>query len=124
LPRGGGTDLTTRLVKTSKLRALAVTSLKRSLIFPELPPMAESGLPGYAVDNWYGIGTAAKTPRDVVARLHGAAVRALRIAELRERLRQDGAETVGNSTAEFTAIVRSDLERWRKQVREADIKPE
>jgi tripartite-type tricarboxylate transporter receptor subunit TctC len=112
------------LIKTGKLRALAVTSLKRSAIFPELPSMAESGLTGYAVDNWYGIGAPAKTQRDVVARLHGAAVRALQIAELRERLRQDGAEAVGNSTAEFTAIVRSDLERWRKQVREAGIKPE
>jgi len=86
--------------------------------------MAESGLPGYAVDNWYGIGTAAKTLRDVVARLHGAAVRALQIPELRERLRQDGAEAVGNSTAEFATIVRGDLERWRKQVCEAGIKPE
>lgn len=112
------------LVKTGKLRALAVTSLKRSAIFPELPPMAEGGLPGYAVDNWYGIGTAAKTPRDVVARLHSAAARALQIPELRDRLRQDGAEAVGNSTAEFTAIVRGDLERWRKQVREAGIKPQ
>ena len=112
------------LIKTGKLRALAVTSLKRSAILPELPSIAETGLTGYAVDNWYGIAAPAKTPREIVARLQGAAARALQIPELRERLRQDGADAVGNSTAEFTAIVRDDLERWRKQVREAGIKPE
>ncbi len=112
------------LIKAGKLRSLAVTSLKRSTLLPELPAMAESGLTGYAVDNWYGIGAPAKTPREVVARLNSAAVRALQMPELRERLRQDGADAVGNSTAEITAIARGDLERWRKQVRESGIKPE
>ena len=112
------------LIKAGKLRSLAVTSLRRSAVLPELPSIAETGLTGYSVDNWYGIGAPAKTPRDVVARLNSAAVRALQVAELRERLRQDGADSVGNSTAEFTAIVRGDLERWRKQVRDSGIKAE
>ncbi len=112
------------LIKAGKLRSIAVTSLKRSPMLPELPTIAETGLAGYSVDNWYGIGAPAKTPRDVVARLNSAAVRALQVAELRERLRQDGADSVGNSTAEFTAIVRGDLERWRKQVRDSGIKAE
>lgn len=112
------------LIKAGKLRSLAVTSLKRSTVLPELPTIAETGLTGYAVDNWYGIGAPAQTPRGVVARLNSAAVRALQMPELRERLRQDGADAVGNSTAEFTAIVRGDLERWRKQVRESGIKAE
>jgi tripartite-type tricarboxylate transporter receptor subunit TctC len=112
------------LIKSARLRALAVTSPKRSTVLPELPTMAETGLTGYAVDNWYGIAAPAKTPREVVARLHNVAARALQIAELRERLRQDGADAVGNSPAEFSAIVRDDLERWRKQVRVAGIKPE
>ena len=112
------------LIKTARLRALAVTSPKRSTVLPELPTMAETGLTGYAVDNWYGIAAPAKTPREVVARLHSVAVRALQIPELRERLRQDGADAVGNNTAEFSAIVRADLERWRKQVRDAGIRAE
>ncbi len=112
------------LIKAGRLRALAVTSPKRSAVLPDLPSIAETGLTGYAVDNWYGIGAPAKTPRETVSRLHGAAARALQIPELRERLRQDGADAVGNTTAEFTAIVRGDLERWRKQAREAGIKPE
>ncbi len=112
------------LIKAGKLRSIAVTSLKRSTVLPELPTIAETGLAGYSVDNWYGIGAPAKTPRDVVARLNSAAVRALQVPELRERLRQDGADSVANSTAEFTAIVRGDLERWRKQVRAAGIKAE
>jgi tripartite-type tricarboxylate transporter receptor subunit TctC len=111
-------------IKSGRMRALAVTSLKRAPFLPELPSIAESGLSGYAVDNWYGIAAPAKTPRDIVMRLHGVALRALNLPELRERLRQDGADAVGNSPEELAAMVRDDLARWRRQVREAGIKPE
>ena len=112
------------LIKSGRMRALAVTSLKRSALLPELPAVAESGMPGYAVDNWYAIAAPAKTPRDVVMRLHGFALRALALPELRERLRQDGADTVGNSPEVLTALVKEDSLRWRKQARDAGIKAE
>lgn len=111
-------------IKAGRMRALAVTAARRAAFLPELPSMAESGLPGYAVDNWYGIAAPAKTPREVVMRLHAAAVRALALPELRERLRGDGAETVGNTPEELAVIVRDDLARWRRQVKVAGIKPE
>lgn len=111
-------------IKAGRMRALAVTSAKRAASLPDLPSIAESGLPGYAVDNWYAMAAPAKTPRDVVMRLHGIAQRALNQAELRERLRQDGADAVGGSPEELAVLVRDDLARWRKQVREAGIKPQ
>lgn len=111
-------------IKAGRMRALAVTSAKRAAFMPELPSIAEAGLPGYVVDNWYGIAAPAKTPRDIVMRINGYALRALNAPELRERLRRDGAEAMGNSPETFAAIVRDDVARWQKQVREAGIKPD
>lgn len=111
-------------IKAGKVRALAVTSSKRSAIFPELPTIAETGLTGYVVDNWYGVAAPAKTPREVVMRLNSEIARALKAPEVRDRLRQDGSEAVGNGPDDMTAIVRKDLERWRKYVKEAGIKVE
>jgi tripartite-type tricarboxylate transporter receptor subunit TctC len=111
-------------IKAGRMRALAVTSARRAAFMPELPSVAEAGLPGYAVDNWYGITVPANTPRDIVIRLNGFALRALNAPELRERLRRDGAEAVGNSPEAFAAMVRDDVVRWQKQVRESGIKPE
>ena len=111
-------------IKSGKIRALAVTSSRRSPSFPEWPTIAESGFPGYVVDNWYGVAAPARTPLTVVTRLHAEVVRALKTPEVEERLRRDGSETVGNAPDELAAIVRSDLARWRKHVKEAGIKPE
>ena len=111
-------------IKSGKIRALAVTSIRRSPSFPEWPTIAESGFPGYVVDNWYGVAAPARTPLTVVTKLHADVVRALKTPEVEERLRRDGSETVGNAPGELAAIVRSDLARWRKYVKEAGIKPE
>jgi len=111
-------------IKSGKIRALAVTSIRRSPSFPEWPTIAESGFPGYVVDNWYGVAAPARTPRTVVTTLHAEVVRALRSPEVEERLRRDGSEPVGNAPEELAAIVRSDLQRWRKQVKDAGIRPE
>jgi tripartite-type tricarboxylate transporter receptor subunit TctC len=111
-------------IKTGKIRALAVTSTRRAPIFPELPTIAESGLKGYVVDNWYGVAVPARTPRVVITRLHSEIVRALKSPEVEDRLRKEGSEPVGNSPEELTAIVRDDLQRWRKHVKEAGIKLE
>lgn len=111
-------------IKSGKLRPLAVTSTRRSQSFPELPTLAESGLPGYVVDNWYAVAAPAKTPRAIVAKLHAGLLRALKSPEVDQRLRADGSEPVGNTPEEISAIVQSDVQRWRKYVREAGIKAE
>lgn len=111
-------------IKTGKIRALAVTSTRRSPALPELPTVAETGLTGYVVDNWYGVAAPARMPRAVVTKLHAEVIRALKSADVTGRLRKDGSDAVGNSPEEFAAIVRNDLQRWRKQVKEAGIKAE
>jgi tripartite-type tricarboxylate transporter receptor subunit TctC len=111
-------------VKAGRLRALAVTSSERSRAHPELPTIAESGVRGYVVDNWYGVAAPAKTPPALVTKLNEIIIRALKTPELTERLRRDGAEPAPTTPAAFTATVRGDLERWRKQVKESGIKPE
>ena len=76
------------------------------------------------MDNWYGVAAPARTPAAVVTKLHAEVVRALKSPDVEERLRRDGSEPVGNAPDELAAIVRSDLQRWRKHVKEAGIKVE
>lgn len=111
-------------IKSGKLTAIAVSATRRSQVFPDVPTIAESGYPGYVVDNWYGVAAPAKTPPAIVAKLHAEIVRALRTPAIEQRLRADGSEPGGNSPDEVTAIVRNDLQRWRKIVKDAGIKPE
>ncbi len=115
---------TTPHVKAGRLRALAVTSRERSRAQPELPTVAEAGVPGYVVDNWYGVAAPAKTPAPIIAKLNDLIARAMKTPELAERLRRDGSEPVSTTPAAFTATVRGDLERWRKEVKQSGIKPE
>lgn len=111
-------------IKSGKLNAIAVSSARRAAIFPDLPTIAESGFPGYAVDNWYGVGVPAKTPPAVVARLHAEIARALKSPAVEQRLRADGSEPSGISPAEIAAIVRDDMQRWRKIVKQQGIRAE
>jgi tripartite-type tricarboxylate transporter receptor subunit TctC len=111
-------------IKSGKLRALAVTSAKRSEALPEVPTVAESGLPGYDSTQWYGVLAPAGTPREIVARLHDGIVRALRDPEVGRRLAADGAEPVGSNPEEFAAFIRSESEKWSKVAKAAGIKPE
>jgi len=111
-------------IKSGRLRALAVTSAKRSVALPDVPTVAEAGLPGYDSTQWYGVLAPAGTPRDVVARLHDGIVHALRDAEVGKRLAADGAEPVGSSPEEFAAFIRSESEKWAKVASAAGIKPE
>jgi tripartite-type tricarboxylate transporter receptor subunit TctC len=111
-------------IKSGKLRALAVTSGKRSRALPEIPTVAEAGLAGYDSTQWYGVLAPAGTPREIVARLHAEIVRALRDPEVGKRLEADGAEAVGSSPEEFSAFIRSETEKWAKVARAAGIKPE
>ncbi len=109
-------------VKSGRLRALAVSSLRRSITAPDLPTVAESGLPGFEYIGWYAVLAPAETPASIVARLYSEFVKILQSPNLRERLLADGAETVGNTPAEFAAFLKTDLARWSKIIRQAGAK--
>ena len=109
-------------VKAGRLKAIAVTSTKRSPTTPELPTVAEAALPGFDVTVWFSVLAPANTPRDIVARLNGEIVKALKAPDMRERLSQQGAEPVGNTPEEFSAVIKRDLAKWSKLVKDANIR--
>lgn len=113
---------TQALLKGGRLRALAVTSARRASSLPDAPTVAESGLPGFEVLNWFGVTAPAKLPVPLLATLNSAFARALQHADTREKLTAEGSELVGNSSAEFTAFLKSDLAKWAKVVKEAGIR--
>ncbi len=111
-----------QMVRTGKLRALAVTGPSRSPAAPELPTVAESGYPGYVVISWQGLFAPAGTPAPVVARLNEAVRTVLRDKELQQQLARDGIDTAGSTPAELSAFVKSEIARWAKIVRESGAK--
>ena len=112
------------LVRDGRLRALAITSSKRSALVPELPTMQEAGVPGYEMIGWNGIFAPKGTPPAIVTRLNEELVKVLRAPETREQFAKLGAEAVGNDPVEFAAFVRSESARWLKIIRDKGIKPE
>lgn len=111
-------------VKSGKLRALGVSSAKRSSSLPDVPTFVESGLADFIVDSWVGILAPAKTPRAIVDRLNKETVAALAEPSIRERYSVLGIEPVGNTPEQFAAQIRDDLARWEKVVKQAGIKLE
>jgi len=111
-------------VRAGKLRALATTGPKRTPVAPEIPTVAESGVPGYEVTTFYGVSAPAKTPRPIIDRLHGEIVRALNTAELRERLQGLGADPVGNTPEQYTAFMQNEILKWGTVIKAAGIKGE
>ena len=111
-------------VKGGRLRALAVSTARRSTIVPEVPTIAESGVPGYDYSTWYGLLAPAHTPQPVIAKLHAEVVRLIQKPEMNTMLRQAGIEPVGNSPQEFSAIVKTEVARWIKVVDAAGIRAE
>ena len=109
-------------IKAGKLRALAVTGTQRSKLLPELPTIAEGGLPGYAASGWYGFVVPAAVPKDVVARLAADITRILRMPDVVERLSGQGAEPVGGTAEQFGAFIRSEIEKWTGLVKTANMK--
>jgi tripartite-type tricarboxylate transporter receptor subunit TctC len=107
-----------------KLRALAVTDSKRTELMPEVPTMKEAGVEGVEVSLWYGLLAPAATPREVVDALAGAVGRAARDPATREQLRKQGADAVGNTSAEFNAYLREEHGRWSEVVRVSGAKVE
>ena len=102
----------TPLVKTGKLRALAVTSVKRSALLPAVASVAEQGYPGFEVSGWYGMLAPAGTPREAITLLNAEIVKALRLPDVGERLAGDGAVAVGNTPEEFGAYIKSEMAKW------------
>ncbi|MGC2519087.1 MAG: tripartite tricarboxylate transporter substrate-binding protein, partial [Burkholderiales bacterium] len=111
-------------IRARRLRALGLGALKRSPAAPDLPTIAESGLPGFEVGSWYGLLAPANTPREIVAKLHAEMVKALALPDIREYIMSVGTEPLGNSPEEFAAQIRSDLVKWSKVARAANIRPE
>jgi tripartite-type tricarboxylate transporter receptor subunit TctC len=110
-------------VKSGRLRALATTGSKRSISLPDLPTVAEAGVPGYEAVQWYGLFAPAKTPREIVNKLNEAMKSTLQSPATKERLAADGTEAVGSSPEEFAHFLRSETEKWGKVVRSAGIQP-
>ncbi|HEY6862918.1 MAG TPA: tripartite tricarboxylate transporter substrate binding protein [Burkholderiales bacterium] len=110
------------MVREGKLRALAVTSLKRSAAAPELPTIAESGYPGFEVAGWNGLLAPAKTPAAVVRALNVEAVKALAHPEIRAKLDGLGLQAIGSSPDQFAAVIASQIPKWTKVIRDAGIK--
>jgi tripartite-type tricarboxylate transporter receptor subunit TctC len=111
------------LIKDGRLKPLAITSSKRAQSNPEIPTIGET-VPGYASDTWYGILVPAGTPKDVIARLHAAAVKAINSPAVRERLTRLGAEPVGNTPEEFRKLLEREQALWARVVRESGAKVE
>lgn len=111
-------------VRAGKLRPLAVTSLKRAASTPEIPTIAESGVPGFDVTAWYGVSVPAKTPRSIVDRLNTEFVNAIKAPDLRERLVKAGADPVGNTPEQYTVFVQNEIGKWTKVIKAAGIKGE
>ncbi|MGO4277574.1 Tripartite-type tricarboxylate transporter, receptor component TctC [Cupriavidus sp. OV038] len=108
-------------VKDGKLKALAVTSLKRSPLAPDLPTASESGLPGFESDTWFGIYGPKGLPADVVTRLNAEFNKAIQSQDVRDRLGKLGAEPVGGTPAQFAAMVKKDSARWGKLIKDRKI---
>jgi tripartite-type tricarboxylate transporter receptor subunit TctC len=112
------------VVREGKLRALAVTSLRRSSAAPEMPTIAESGYPGFESTVWYGLVAPARTPATIVRKLHLETVKALAQADVRAKFADLGVEGIGNSPDEFAAVIKSEIPKWAKVIKESGIKPD
>jgi tripartite-type tricarboxylate transporter receptor subunit TctC len=110
--------------KTGRLRALGVTSARRLPVISDVPTIAEAGLPGYEVNNCYGLLVPAKTPRPIVAKLNRETVSALHVPERRMQLEGLGFEVLATTSEQFTAFVKTDMAKWARQLKAAGIQPE
>lgn len=111
-------------IKDKKLVALGLLGPKRVAALPDLPTIAEQGVPGYALTNWFGLVVPAATPKDLVARIHGDFTRVLQEREIRDKIAGMGADVVGNTPEQFAAFWRNESEKWARVIREANIRAE
>jgi tripartite-type tricarboxylate transporter receptor subunit TctC len=119
-----GTSAVIPHVKANRLKALAVTTSKRSAAMPSLPTVAEAGVPGYHFDVWYGMMFPGGTPRAIVMKTHDEINKLLKSPALAERYAAGGIEPMSSTPEEFAALIRNELPRWHEVVRKANIKVE
>jgi tripartite-type tricarboxylate transporter receptor subunit TctC len=111
-------------IKAGRLKALAVLGPRRTALLPEVPTIAESGLPGYALTNWFGLLAPAATPKQVLAQLNGDVLRILKQEDLQKKIADLGADVVGNSAEEFGAAMRAESAQWAEVIKAAGIRVE
>jgi tripartite-type tricarboxylate transporter receptor subunit TctC len=112
------------LIKSGKVRALAITNSKRFPPLPELPTIAEAGIPGFAVNNWCGVFVPAGTPTAVVGRLNGELAKVLAMPEVGKRLLDSGIGAASNAPEQFTAYIRAETKKWAAVIRDANVRLE
>ncbi len=111
-------------VKAGKLKALGITAPKRSQLLPDVPTIAESGFPGFQAVGWFGLLAPAGTPKDVIAKVNAASVRALRLPDVAERLTNIGVEIHASSVEAFDAFQKAELAKWAKVIKDAGVRLE
>jgi tripartite-type tricarboxylate transporter receptor subunit TctC len=112
------------LIKGGRVRALAITNSKRFPPLPELPTIAEAGVPGFAVNNWCGVFVPAGTPTAVVGRLNGELAKVLAMPEVGKRLLDSGIGAASNAPEQFTAYIRAETKKWAAVIRDANVRLE
>jgi tripartite-type tricarboxylate transporter receptor subunit TctC len=108
-------------VKAGKLRALAISTAKRSPAIPELPTVAEAGVPGYSSGAWFGLVAPAATPKDIVEKLSAETARILQLADVKSRLTELGAEPLSSSPAQFASHIKAEIAKWKKVIHDAHV---
>ena len=101
---------------------MAVTSAKRSSLAPDLPTVAEAGVPGYASSQWFGLLVPAGTPNKIIARLNAETIKVLNMPEIKERLLNLGAEVIGSTPDEFAAVIKADMAKYAKVVKDTGVR--
>jgi tripartite-type tricarboxylate transporter receptor subunit TctC len=111
-------------IRAGKLRALGVTTAERARALPALPTIGEAGVPGYEAETWYGLSAPARTPREIIARLHTETAKALSLADVKNRLEGLGYLVRTTSTDDYAAFTQNEIEKWRKVVKAAGMHPD
>ena len=110
------------LINAGKLKALGVTTAKRLAPLPNVPTIAESGVPGYEAVNWYGVFVPAGTPKEIVAKLHDDIVRVLRQPDVKERFAGEGGDIIADTPEQFGVFIRKEIPKWTKVIKDAAVK--
>jgi tripartite-type tricarboxylate transporter receptor subunit TctC len=110
------------LIKSGKLRALAVTSIARAGSLPDMPTLDELGLRGFQAVAWNGINAPARTPRDVINRVNADVLKVVKSPELVDRLRAEGSDPVGNTPEQYRVFLRDEIAKWAKVIQFANVK--
>ena len=110
------------MIKAGRVRALGVTGAERIRTLPDVPTISESGLPGYEVTNWYGVMAPAGVPKDLIGRIHGDVVKALKHPDVQQRFEAEGGDPTPNTPEQFAAFIKNEIAKWSKAVKESGAK--